>query len=372
MNPLEAIVGLLHSPATSAAGWGALTTFVLCVLLVITKRWHGRFSLDETSGVQKFHKVPTPRVGGLGLMGGLLVGWFALSGNSEEKKLLAQMLMAGLPAFVFGIAEDVTKKVGVRERLLATISSGLLACWFTGYSITRVEVVGLDLLLSWFPFSVLFTAFAVGGFANAINIIDGFNGLASGTIIICLSIFAVISYIVGDISLFLVSLILMAVCIGFLIVNFPYGKIFLGDGGAYLMGFLLAWVAVMLPMRNPGVSVWASLLVCGYPLLEVIFSVRRKLKREGHHPGMPDKVHLHMLIFRRISRVNFSKFDLEVQNGLTSPYLWCFSLLAGIISIIFYSDALILFFCFLIMAFFYNLIYIRLTNFKWLLFNKNK
>ena len=90
---------------------------------------------------------------------------------------------SGSPAFAFGLAEDLTKRVGVLARLLATMASGVLAWAITGYALTSVNVWGVDYVLQFTAVAVVFTAFAVGGVANAINIIDGLNGLASSMVL---------------------------------------------------------------------------------------------------------------------------------------------------------------------------------------------
>lgn len=177
MSLIEAITGVFTSPALSAAAWGFASSFALCVLLVLTKPWHGALTMDFTDGVQKFHTAPTPRVGGIPIVLGLIVAWGKAPADIQQ--MLTPILFAGMPAFIFGVAEDVTKRVGVMQRLLATMASGLLAWWITDYSLTRVDVWGVDWFMKFTLVSVIFTAFAVGGVANAINIIDGFNGLAS-------------------------------------------------------------------------------------------------------------------------------------------------------------------------------------------------
>jgi UDP-N-acetylmuramyl pentapeptide phosphotransferase/UDP-N-acetylglucosamine-1-phosphate transferase len=112
------------------------------------------------------------------------------------------------------------------------MASGLLAWWITDYSLSRLDIWGFDLLMQFTFFSVIFTAFAVGGVANAINIIDGFNGYASLTCTLAFIGFALIAFQVGDQNLAVVSLILAACVWGFFCVNWPFGKLFLGDGGA--------------------------------------------------------------------------------------------------------------------------------------------
>lgn len=297
-----------------AAVWGFGASFVLCVLLVVTKRWHGALTMDFTDGVQKFHTVPTPRVGGVPIVLGLIVAW----GRApvDVQSMLTPILFAGMPAFLFGVAEDMTKRVSVMQRLLATMASGLLAWWITDYSLSRVDVWGIDALLKFTFVSVIFTAFAVGGVANAINIIDGFNGLASTMATLAFIGFGMIAWQVGDATLATVALILAACVWGFFWVNWPFGKLFLGDGGSYFIGFVLAWVAVLLIERNPGVSAFAALVICVHPVTEVLFSMyRRKVRKE--HPGMPDRLHFHSLVKRRNVSKWFGSSSANVRNSIT-------------------------------------------------------
>ena len=341
---------------------GSTTSLLVCLLLVYTKDWHGHLTLDGACGVQKFHLHPTPRIGGLGVMLGLSVAW-GLS-PPDISRILGPMLVASIPAFAFGIAEDLSKRVGIRERLLATMASGVLAWWLTGVSLTHSNIWGLDFLLTWLPFSVLFTAFAVGGIANSINIIDGFNGLAAGVIIICLSALGLMAYLAGDTELFQISLLLCAVTVGFLMVNFPFGKIFLGDGGAYLLGFLLGWVDLLLPMRNPEISAWASMLACAYPVLEVFFSMARRHRR-SLHVGHPDRLHLHSLIKCRISRHRLAHWPPALRNSAVSPMIWCFALVPATLAVLFRNNTAMLIVSFFLCGLLYATLYARLIYFRW-------
>lgn len=299
---------------------------------MLTHRWHAHLSSDHIVGVQKFHTEPTPRIGGLAVLAGGVVGWaFA---PPLVDKVLGEMLLAGLPAFILGFAEDLTKRIGVRERLVATMISGVVAWWLTDVSLTRLDVWGLDRLLAWLPFSVVFTAFAVGGIANAFNIIDGFNGLAAGVILVCLSSFGMIAFLGGDAVMAKVCFVTGGVTAGFLLINFPWGKIFLGDGGAYLLGFWLAWIAVLIPMRNTTLSPWSSLLVCAYPIVEVMVSVlRRRLRRRTMSAGHPDRLHLHSLVKSRIIRKRLPKaWPAYMRNAAVAPGLWLLSALPAAVA----------------------------------------
>jgi UDP-N-acetylmuramyl pentapeptide phosphotransferase/UDP-N-acetylglucosamine-1-phosphate transferase len=354
INPLEqALIASFFITAGSA------------VVLATTQKWHGKHSLDTTDGVQKFHVHPTTRIGGVAIVIGLLVACFL--SPRPVSQLLSSMLIAGLPAFISGFAEDLTKRVSIRERLLSTMLSGIVACWLTGYSLKHIDIYGVDFLLAYLPVSIAFTAFAVAGVANSVNIIDGFNGLAAGTIMICFSAFGFIAWKVGDLELVQLCLIFLTVGAGFFVINFPFGKIFMGDGGAYLFGFMLAWVAVMLPVRNAGVSVWASLLVCAYPILETGFSIWRRHHRNGHHPGQADSLHLHSLLYCRVARFALRGAMPQLKNSLTSVLLWPFSILCALVAILSFSDTTILAVSFIACGVAYRLIYLRLTQFVWCL-----
>jgi len=340
-------------------------TFIVSIVLVLTSKWHGKHSFDHSEGVQKFHTTPTPRVGGIAIMAGLLAAWYF--SPESPLKLLGPMLIAGLPAFAAGLAEDFTKRVSIRNRLLATMFSGLLAWWLTGYSLNHIDIAPLDDFLAYLPLSLAFTAFAVGGVANSINIIDGFNGIAAGTIMICFSALGFIAWQVGDVELVQLCVLFIAVAAGFLVVNFPFGKIFMGDGGAYLFGFMLAWVAVMLPSRNPAVSVWAPLLICAHPILETGVSMWRRHHRSGQHPGQADCLHLHSLLYCRVARVLFPKARAQFKNSMTSLFVWPISFLCSLAATVCFSNTVVLIVGFVICAFCYHLIYLRLTQFVWCL-----
>jgi UDP-N-acetylmuramyl pentapeptide phosphotransferase/UDP-N-acetylglucosamine-1-phosphate transferase len=274
------------------------------------------------------------------------------------------MLLASSLAFGFGLLEDISKNVGVLARLLATMGSGLLAWHLTGVAMQNTGVYLLDLALQWLPLAVLFTAFAVGGVANAVNIIDGFNGLASGSVAIMAGAIGLIALEVGDPSLAGVCAIVAACAVGFGAVNWPMGRIFLGDGGAYLLGFCVAWLAVLLPMRNPALNAWTTIMVCAYPVLEVGFSVRRR-KRAGRSPGSPDRAHLHHMIYGRLVRHALPGVNKALQNGMTSPWCWVITMLPALWAIVFAANESMLQIGFGLAVFGYAAIYARLTQFRW-------
>lgn len=362
MSLNAALQGVLQSPAMPAAVLGFVSALGLSVLLVLTQRWHGSLTMDFTDGIQKFHRAPTPRIGGIPILISLFVAWSQAS--QDTKNILMPLLIAAMPAFLFGLSEDITKRVGVLHRLLATMASGVLAWWLTGYSLSRLDVWGLDWLVSYTLVSVVITAFAVGGVANAINIIDGFNGLATTTSILAFMGYAMIAFQVGDQTLVAVSLILSACVWGIFWVNWPLGKIFLGDGGAYFIGFALAWVAVLLLERNPSVSAFAALTVCTHPVTEVLFSIyRRKLRKT--QPGMPDRLHFHSLVKRRYISRWFNLFSLKTRNSITGILIGLMTLSAIILANLTFTSVCASAVVFLALVLGYVTIYARMVKHRW-------
>jgi UDP-N-acetylmuramyl pentapeptide phosphotransferase/UDP-N-acetylglucosamine-1-phosphate transferase len=359
---IQAVEGVFALSALAAALWGMAASFVLCVLLVLTKRWHGALTMDGTSGIQKFHTAPTPRIGGVPIVLGLIVAWG--KAPAEVKQLLTPILFAGMPAFLFGVAEDITKRVGVMQRLMATMVSGILAWWITDYSLTRVDVWGMGWLLNFTLVSVLFTAFAVGGVANSINIIDGFNGLASTMSSLAFVGYAMIAWQLGDLSLASLSLVLAGCVWGFFWVNWPLGKIFLGDGGSYFIGFALAWVAVMLIERNPAVSAFAVLVVCVHPVTEVLFSIyRRRVKQM--HPGHPDRLHFHSLVKRRYVARWFAGYSTRIRNSITGALVASMTVTAIVAANLAYDSAALSAVAFVALALGYVALYARMVRHYW-------
>ena len=196
---------------------------------------HGHLSADhDLSGPQKFHARVVPRVGGVGVMVGIVAGVvIAQVSEAPVAHSLWLLIACSLPAFVAGIAEDLTKNVSPRRRLLATAVSAGLAIWLLDAVITRTDVPVVDPLIRWAPFAVLLTVFVITGVANAVNIIDGFNGLASMCVLMMMILaLGYVAFQVGDTFIFTASLITAGAVLGFFVWNFPAGLIFLGDGGS--------------------------------------------------------------------------------------------------------------------------------------------
>lgn len=346
-----------------------LAAAALTLAVVRSARSHGHISADlDLSGPQKFHARPVPRIGGVGIYLGLLVfagyAWFF---QREEAGLGAGLLLCGLPAFVAGLVEDLTKRVTPAKRLLATAVSAAAAVWFLGSALVRTDIPGIDWVVGTFAGALAVTVFVVAGVANAVNIIDGFNGLSSMCVMLMLLTIAYVAHAVGDTVLVMWSLAGVGAVLGFFVWNFPAGLIFLGDGGAYFIGFYLAELAILLIHRHPQISPLFALMVCIYPVFETVFSIYRRKFIRSVPPGLPDGIHLHSLIYRRVMRWASGQTDarhLTRRNSMTAPYLWSLCTLSLIPALLFWDSTRMLAACIVLFGVIYVVIYWRIVRFR--------
>jgi UDP-N-acetylmuramyl pentapeptide phosphotransferase/UDP-N-acetylglucosamine-1-phosphate transferase len=169
---------------------------------------------------------------------------------------------------------------------------------------------------------------------------------------------------VGDTNLASVALILAACVWGFFWVNWPFGKLFLGDGGSYFIGFAMAWVAVLLIERNPGVSPFAALTVCVHPVTEVLFSIfRRKVRKD--HPGMPDRLHFHSLVKRRYMARWFGQYSNNVRNSITGVLIGFMTLTVVVLASLTHASVVWSVAAFLGLSMGYVAIYARMVKHRW-------
>jgi UDP-GlcNAc:undecaprenyl-phosphate/decaprenyl-phosphate GlcNAc-1-phosphate transferase len=313
---------------------------VIAYLIIRFPALHAQYSADLPGvGPQKFHFHPTPRIGGIAVFGGAIAATWGLHEQQPAVvELMGPALLCALFAFAGGLAEDFTKRSPAGLRLFLTFVSAAAGYFLLDARIAGLQLPWIDWALGCALVSFAFTLLAVAGFAHAMNIVDGFNGLAGVVSVIYLGAIAWIAREVNDAALTGASLVLGAAIFGFLLFNYPKGLIFLGDGGAYLIGFLIAELVVLLIQRNSGVSPWFALALLAYPVVETLFSMYRKRVLCARSPGVPDGLHLHMLVYKRLARRYRGRPAGVWANALTAPVLWTLSLLAAVPAVLYWND----------------------------------
>lgn len=341
-----------------------LSSFVATLLIIRFKHLHEQFSADsDLSGPQKFHTNIVPRVGGISIAIGLFIAIIFRFKNIPAPITEITLLVCAIPTFAIGLTEDLTKKISVRLRLIFTAIAAMLFVYLIPAQITRLDIHYLDFVLGVPIIGAALTVFAITGLANAYNIIDGFNGLASMVGIITLLAIAYVSFVVADPLMMYLSLIMAAAILGFFIWNYPRGLIFLGDGGAYLIGFWIASLSVMLTYRHQEISPWFALLINGYPIVETLFTIYRRKVHQGKSPGQPDGIHFHTLIYRRILRPHCSEGAFSA-NARTAPYLWMLTILGVAPAILWWQSTPILITASLTFIIVYVWLYTRIAQLR--------
>ena len=334
-------------------GWWCLILAATCAAVlmpaVISSRAFGR---DHVDGVQTLHVAPTSRLGGvIVVLAYLVVVTIARTFDQVLLSAVIPLAAAAAPVVLVGLLEDLLHRVRPRYRLLAAVVSAALASAFAGGVVPRIDIAAVDRVLAFTWIALPLTWFMVAGACNAFNLIDGAHGLASGTALIMFGGIALAAGWSDDTQTLVQALAMIGALAGFLVWNYPRGRIFLGDSGAYFIGFMYAQLSIELVARNSGISPWFVVMLAGYPIVDTLFAMyRRGLVRR--RPLMaPDALHLHSLIFRRVAvpgerrrgaadprargRYPLSAESMQRANGHVAPRLWLHSAFCFALAVVF-------------------------------------
>jgi UDP-GlcNAc:undecaprenyl-phosphate GlcNAc-1-phosphate transferase len=277
-----------------------ITTFVLIFLLIYGHKLSRR-GTDDLFAIQSAHKRATVRFGGVAIICGI-TSVCLVSLHSDISMLI---LLSGLPIFLGGLLEDITGKVRPRNRLLAAFFSAGLAVLLTGMYLEAGDFWLLNKLFIFPLIAIPITMLVSSGIANAFNIIDGVNGFSAGVALIISCALGHVCQTYDETNLSYFCYMIAIAIVPFLLVNFPFGYVFLGDAGAYTLGHLLSWIAIILMYRHPEISAWALLLIFFWPATETLLSIYRRFMSKTPS-GAPDSFHFHQLIMQLI-QLSFDK-----------------------------------------------------------------
>lgn len=273
--------------------------------LILARRWHIGLTGDVASEARhKIHAGTVPRVGGIAVYAAGVTGLALLTPTLPDitAKIIWMLWGCLTIAFVAGLMEDLTRALSPAVRYIAVFGSALLfSLAHDGYGISSVGISPLDesLNLSWVRMG--FFAFAVASLSHGFNLIDGQNGLCAGVSILTFVALAIVAEKTGQSPLASLSWIMAAANLGFLVFNFPFGRIFIGDGGAYFNGAIAAVITVFVVQGSATVSPWLAILLLIYPTWETLFSMARRW-RAGRPFYLADDRHLHHLAARALQR----------------------------------------------------------------------
>lgn len=248
-----------------------------------------KFDIIDHPNYRKIHATPTFKTGGVIILIGYIFGLFLCKAYSYPNS--QSLVLSAVSIFLIGILGD-KDWLNAKPRLLlqAGVCLGFIAA---------TDAVLKDLGIFALPgfLQIPFTIFAIVGVTNAFNIIDGMNGLSSGIGFIAASTLGLLAFFQGDQEIFTYAFLLCGALAGFIVFNIK-GKVFMGDSGSYLTGFVVSVLSVMLAVRNPDVSPLAPFLIVLIPVFDTLFAIwrRRRFKRD---PFNADRRHIHHILRRR-------------------------------------------------------------------------
>ncbi|UBF25378.1 undecaprenyl/decaprenyl-phosphate alpha-N-acetylglucosaminyl 1-phosphate transferase [Kovacikia minuta CCNUW1] len=264
----------------------------------IVKKIGLKAGLVDPPGGRKIHKRPMVRLGGVSIFAGtvialLLVWWtggFGTLPPSKEYEVWG-VTIGGIAFFLIGFADDLFTLPALSRLLMQIFVAGM--AWQAGVQINFLTIpfAGMVQLQDWISLPI--TIIWLVGIANAINMIDGLDGLAAGVSGIAAVVMMIVCLFMNQPAAALIAAALAGGALGFLRYNFNPAQIFMGDGGAYFMGFTLAGVGIIGLVKGvTTVAVLLPYLILAVPILDISSVVIDRLRR-GKSPFAADKRHLH-------------------------------------------------------------------------------
>lgn len=321
-------------------------SFILCIIIILSSGYgFSRRGKGDAAAVQSAHNGFVPRVGGLAIYISILVlipllsfGFIPLSVvfdlNAEKLTLL---ILSAAPVFSVGLAEDLGYDMSPKARLIASAVSSMIAILLFKVWLSKLGIPGVDMLLTFAPFGILFTIFATVGVVNAFNLIDGLNGLSSHVTVSVAVSLSIIAFQAGNAQISIFLVLIVAAVLGFMVLNFPMGKIFLGDGGAYALGHLLVWSAIILINSETKISAFSILLVFFWPVADTSLAIWRRWKL-GNPTGRPDRLHFHQLAMRFLEIRFFGRERRELANPVATLILIPLTSVPQVLGVLFWDN----------------------------------
>ena len=316
----------------------AFTVSVFCsALILVSKSYHIKLTAKGhgNQAVQSAHKNPTPRIGGLAILIAFAIASCFLDPVFTQTALFLQVAM--LPVFIGGIGEDTGFNITPSLRLILSFVSAFVAGLLLDQWVSRIGIPGLDLIVATTFTAAIVTIIIAGGFSHAFNLIDGLNGLALGVAIMMATSLAIIGYLKADDLILSLASILAASCFGLLLFNFPFGKLFLGDAGAYSIGHILMWLAVMLINRHADIAPFALLLIFFWPIADMLLSIYRRYK-SGKPISAPDRLHFHQLVMRGLEITIIGRHRRHLANPLATLVILPLASIPMILGVLSYNS----------------------------------
>lgn len=273
-------------------------------------------AVDVPTDERRMHTKPTPRIGGLAIFGGFSISTLVFGTYSPA---LGAVLVGGIMMIIMGILDDVYRLKAWMKLIVQAAAAGVAVLF--GVVIDHITLFGC--LVEFGVLSIPITIFWIVGLTNAINLLDGLDGLACGVSCISSVTMLVVALILSEGNIAVVLAALVGACIGFLPYNTNPAKIFMGDTGALLLGFALSTISVSAMFKFYAIITFVvPMLAMALPLFDTLFAIIRRLLK-GQSPMTPDRGHLHHRLI-----------DMGLSQKQAVAILYCLSAVLGLTAVV--------------------------------------
>jgi len=265
-----------------------ISFFITITLIPVLRRAALRLNAMDIPNERKVHAMPIPKCGGLGMALGTMIPVVLLSGDNPQ---LASILSGSAIIVIFGLLDDF-RDISYKFKFAGQISAALLVIFWGDISIQSLGILlPGDIVLPGYIAAPL-TLIAIVGVTNAINLSDGLDGLAGGISMLGFALIAYLAFVSGSHFLALASFAVVGAIFGFLRFNSHPAKLFMGDAGSQLLGFLTITLSLALTQGGGPYNVILPLMIAGYPVLDTLRVMTRRIM-ERRNPFSADRNHLH-------------------------------------------------------------------------------
>jgi UDP-GlcNAc:undecaprenyl-phosphate GlcNAc-1-phosphate transferase len=334
--------------------------FASLIMVPFLRKWALEKDIVDRPGGRKKHLNVTPRLGGIAIGMSFLFAMLVFVDMTKE----IRGILAGLMVIFFtGLVDDLVG-ISAKRKFAGEIVGALVAIIVGDLYLSDMGNLfgyGKVILPAWL--AIPFTVFAVVGVVNALNLIDGLDGLSGGVSVIALAAFFLLAFHDVNLPVMVMSAGLLGALLGFLKYNFFPARIFMGDAGSLIVGFMLAVIAIHLTQQQGStVSPIAPLIILGIPIIDTIRVMGKRMVR-GQSPFSADRTHIHHRFL-----------DLGFEHRITVIVIYGLSLFWGTVAILFHEwEGYVLFVSYLALSaiFYLGLRFLRANKKKFVLLTRD-
>lgn len=309
-----------------------LIPFAVTVLIIpYIKKVAVEIKAIDIPGGRHIHNKITPKLGGLAIFFGFLVGYMLFGTHSD---VMNSILIGSFILIIIGVIDDIVE-LGPLHQFIAQLLAALVVVFYGGLLIKDLSAFGIyiDFRLLAYPITIFF----IVGCINCINLIDGLDGLSGGISSIYYLTIGIIAIIQGKTGLdFIIAFTMLGATLGFLMYNFHPASIFAGDCGSNFMGFMIAVIALLGFKNVTLTSFIVPLIILAIPIMDTLFAIIRRLLK-GEPPFKGDKLHLHHQLLNRNFSIRQTVFIIYVIDALLAFASILYILKITLISYILYG-----------------------------------